>query len=212
MCLDKQSIRWSVRIFMVKLIVSERQHAILRSAQVLFAELGYDGASFEKISGRAGVAFGLIRHYYKSKNNLYVAAVACSMENAHSYIVEKTADATSGLDALLNGVYSYIEFINDGDGQGKLIVSAEPDKIVDAEGRETLVKSFDEMIVSIFTSFIARGVDDLSIRKIDPHHSALVVLGLIHGAAQVSTLAGSGVSTNEILDFIANSVMNGDKR
>ena len=197
---------------MVKIIVSEKQRAILRSAQAVFAELGYEGASFDKISGKAGVAFGLIRHYYKNKNNLYAVAVVDAMNAAHQYIVEGTSDAKSGLDALLKGVYAYIEFIDSDASKGKLLVSAEPEKIVESENRNSVVNGFDESIVSLFSGFIARGVDDRSIRDIDPKHNALVVLGLLHGASQVSVLAGSGISKFVILEFITNSLTNGDKK
>ncbi len=196
---------------MAKITGSEKQQAILRSAQVLFAELGYEGASFDKISGYAGVAFGLIRHYYKNKSNLYAVAVMDAMNDAHQYIVEKTVDARSGLDALLKGVSSYIEFVNSATSKGKLLLSANPEKVADSENRKAVVNGFDEAIVSLFSEFISRGIDDHSIRNIDPKHNALAVLGLLHGASQVSELAGSALSTEVIMDFITSSLMNGNK-
>jgi len=196
---------------MAKNIVSEKQQAILHSAQALFTELGYDGASFEKISSNAGVAFGLIRHYYKNKNNLYVLALADSMHALHEYIVGKTADAASGLDALLDGVRAYIELASSDDKRGKLVTSAEPGKLTNDDERQRIVAEFDASIVSLFSNFIVRGVEDRSIRAIDPRQSALVVLGLLHGLAQVSALAESAISPNAILEFIASSMGASDK-
>lgn len=55
-----------------------RRERILRTAQALFAERGYEGASAEAIAAEARVAKGLIFHYFGSKADLYLAAVADS--------------------------------------------------------------------------------------------------------------------------------------
>jgi len=54
----------------------ERRERILHAAQHLFAERGYEGTSAEAIAARAGVAKGLVFHYFGSKADLYLAAVA----------------------------------------------------------------------------------------------------------------------------------------
>lgn len=54
----------------------ERRERILRAAQELFAERGYNGTSAEAVAERAGVAKGLIFHHFGSKAELYLASVA----------------------------------------------------------------------------------------------------------------------------------------
>ena len=64
------------RLAPVSAPADQRRERILRAAQELFAERGYDGASAEAIAARAGVAKGLIFHHFGSKADLYLAAVA----------------------------------------------------------------------------------------------------------------------------------------
>jgi AcrR family transcriptional regulator len=49
--------------------------AIILAARRRFADLGYDGATFRGIAAEAGVDPALIRHYYGTKENLFVAAM-----------------------------------------------------------------------------------------------------------------------------------------
>ena len=51
-----------------------KRDEILAAAQALFAEYGYAGTTMRMISERAGVAFGLVSHYFGSKENLFLAA------------------------------------------------------------------------------------------------------------------------------------------
>ena len=54
---------------------SGTRSAIIRAARRRFADLGYDGATYRGIASEAGVDPALIRHYYGSKENLFVAAM-----------------------------------------------------------------------------------------------------------------------------------------
>ena len=57
--------------------VSERKrHAILDAARTIFSRRGYAGASVDDVAGEAGVAKGTLYLYFKSKEELYVAALA----------------------------------------------------------------------------------------------------------------------------------------
>ena len=67
----------------------ERRERILRAAQELFAERGYDGAPAEAIAARAGVAKGLIFHHFGSKDQLYLAAVADAVARLHRMFFEQ---------------------------------------------------------------------------------------------------------------------------
>lgn len=48
---------------------------ILRAAQEVFGERGYDAASMREIAERAGVNPALLRHYFGGKEKLFAAAV-----------------------------------------------------------------------------------------------------------------------------------------
>jgi AcrR family transcriptional regulator len=57
-------------------VVSEFRHAeILAAARRVFAARGYEGASVEEIARTAGVAKGTVYLYYRSKDEIYQAAL-----------------------------------------------------------------------------------------------------------------------------------------
>jgi AcrR family transcriptional regulator len=61
--------------------VSERKrHAILDAARTVFSRQGYAGASVEDVAAEAGIAKGTLYLYFKSKEELYLAALARDLE------------------------------------------------------------------------------------------------------------------------------------
>ena len=54
---------------------AERRLAILAAARRLFSERGFSSVSTTEIAGEAGVARGLINHYFGTKRELYVEVV-----------------------------------------------------------------------------------------------------------------------------------------
>jgi AcrR family transcriptional regulator len=65
--------------------VSERKrHGILDAARTVFSRQGYAGASVEDVAERAGVAKGTVYLYFKSKEELYLAALVRDLENLAS--------------------------------------------------------------------------------------------------------------------------------
>ncbi|MER3413525.1 MAG: hypothetical protein C4340_03005 [Armatimonadota bacterium] len=55
--------------------VEERRDEILAGALAVFSEKGFDGASVKEIARRAGVAPGLLYHYFQSKEDILFATI-----------------------------------------------------------------------------------------------------------------------------------------
>ena len=62
----------------------DRRQQILSAALDLFAEHGRDGATNEEIAERAGVTPGLIYFYFRSKDDLFLAAFEHQASRAFS--------------------------------------------------------------------------------------------------------------------------------
>ncbi len=73
--------------------MSSRQ-AILDSAGTVFREKGFSGSSIKEISARAGVSKSLIYHHFKSKREIWHAAVKDYLQR--SGLVEKFFDVAAG--------------------------------------------------------------------------------------------------------------------
>ena len=60
----------------VKANPDQQRHALLMAAGAHFAQHGFEGASLRAIAKEAGLAHGLIRHYFGTKEELWEAAAA----------------------------------------------------------------------------------------------------------------------------------------
>ncbi len=58
-----------------ELQAQERRNQLLETALALFAEKGLDATTVKGLSVRAGVAQGLIYHYFRSKEELFLAVI-----------------------------------------------------------------------------------------------------------------------------------------
>ncbi len=56
-----------------RLAPAQRREQILEAANALFAERGYDEVSVEDIASSAGVARGLVHHYFGGRKQVYIA-------------------------------------------------------------------------------------------------------------------------------------------
>jgi AcrR family transcriptional regulator len=75
---------------------SGSRETILAAARERFAGDGYDGASIRGIAASAGVDPGLVRHYFGSKEHLFVAAMEFPVDPADE-VPRLLADGRDGL-------------------------------------------------------------------------------------------------------------------
>lgn len=71
----------------------ERQLSILRSAAVVFAEVGYHGASLEDIAERLDLTRASLYHYFPSKDALLSACLEVGAQNAMERLEGSLADS-----------------------------------------------------------------------------------------------------------------------
>ena len=51
-----------------------KKNSILRAAQEAFGHQGFTATTVKDVAGRAQVSFGLVSHYFGSKQDLFLAA------------------------------------------------------------------------------------------------------------------------------------------
>ncbi|NBD25568.1 TetR/AcrR family transcriptional regulator [Paenibacillus glycinis] len=71
----------------------EKQALILTVCIEEFAKHGYDNASTDIMTARAGISKGILFHYFKSKKNLFLASV----KHATQLLVERTMEEVNAI-------------------------------------------------------------------------------------------------------------------
>ena len=88
----------------------DRRRQILSAARRLFSERGYSAASTTEIAAEAGVARGLINHYFGTKRELYVEVVR-EMVRFRSQPVPEYVDGTTPQARLDESIDRWLEMV-----------------------------------------------------------------------------------------------------
>ena len=83
---------------------------ILMHASAEFAEHGYHGASVNRICEKGKVSKGLMYHYYKDKDDLYLACVKLCFAGIGTFILKELDRESITVDAFFDGRAAYFEY------------------------------------------------------------------------------------------------------
>ncbi|MGV3758491.1 MAG: TetR/AcrR family transcriptional regulator [Actinomycetota bacterium] len=123
----------------VRLDYDDRRAQILGAARRLFVERPYSEVSMAELAEAAGVARGLLHHYFGSKRELYLAVVRQLVQVPTMPLPELDLDAENVWDLSVDGWMALIESNRDlwlaAIGAGGVGRDAELDEILD-EARE----------------------------------------------------------------------------
>ncbi len=89
----------------------ERRRQILGAAQALFSARGYSAVSTTEIATEAGVARGLINHYFGTKRELYLEVVR-EMVRFRSQPVPDYVDGTTPAERLGESIEGWLEMVS----------------------------------------------------------------------------------------------------
>ncbi len=83
---------------------SERRRTILRAAIDVFARKGYHGCRIADVAREAGVAYGLVYHYFKNKDELLETVVETGWSGFVSRMRSVAEDESTSLEEKVRGI------------------------------------------------------------------------------------------------------------
>jgi len=185
-----------------------RKDALLAAAKTLFGVHGYAETTFKKIADHAGVALGLLTHYFGTKERLFLAAGRDVLHDLIHSIQESLRGAPSGLAAVQRFTETYFQFARDPERHFRILVRCSP--FSDLKGtaeREAMEKDF-EVLYSILEEAIARGVADGTIRPLDPRRTSRVIFCNLVGGVRHVLLTPYATPTlfEDIVHFLVEGI------
>jgi len=94
--------------------LQERRRAeILDAATAVFSKCGFAAADVQEIADKTGVGKGTIYRYFRSKEELFLAAVDHGMRNLKLAVDAAAASAKQPLDRISEGVLAYLTFFDE---------------------------------------------------------------------------------------------------
>jgi len=79
----------------------DKRSTIIEIAIRLFSKHGYSKTSVEEIASLANIAKGTVYYYFTSKEDLFMAAIACKSQEFFTVLAQQIAE-TKGFEAQLN--------------------------------------------------------------------------------------------------------------
>ncbi len=188
-------------------MVSKRDE-ILAAAQELFAGYGYAGTTMRMIAEKAGVAFGLVSHYFGNKENLFLVAGHEMIDAMLTAIRSDMAQARTGLEAVDIFVTSYLNFTQTHRSTFPTLIRCSPFSDDNPHlDRQKIAAKFAELIREIEVN-LERGIADGSIASLPVRDSAQMIYASIVGAVRTVFLTpfGDPALFEEARRFILRSI------
>jgi len=171
--------------------VSKRDE-ILAAAQALFAEYGYAGTTMRMIAERAGVAFGLVSHYFGNKEKLFLVAGHEMIDAMLAVIRQDMQKAENGLQAVDIFVASYLSFTLANRATFPTLIRCSPFSDDNPHlDRQKIGVKFEELIREIEAN-LRRGMDDGTIARVPVRDCALMIYASMVGAVRTVFLSPFG--------------------
>ncbi|WP_243544317.1 TetR/AcrR family transcriptional regulator [Pseudodesulfovibrio tunisiensis] len=190
-----------------------KKELILVAAQKLFARHGYPGTTVKMVAEEAGVASGLVFHYFESKENLFMSAGSQLVDIMLDYLRDRTANEPDGCAALGAFVRAYLDFTLEYSDTFPTLIRCSPFSD-DNPGldRQKIGDKFQELINHI-EELLRRGMEDGSIVRAPVAQTAYIVYANIVGAVRTKFLTpykAPGLY-EEAATFVIRSVCTGNQ-
>lgn len=164
---------------MSQIRAEETRKKILHSAMICFSRSGYDAASVADICDLAGVTKGAFYHHFASKQSLFLELLNEWMAELDGILSATQFNADTVLDALRQMAEKTKLVLNESQDRLPMFLEFWNQALRDQVVWKVTVAPFRQFI-QLFSRLIQKGIDEGSIRPVDPEviSSAIVSMSL----------------------------------
>ncbi len=159
---------------------------IIDAAISLFAQNGFSATPTTAISKKAGVAQGLIFHYFKTKEGILAEIIAQLADKYISETEKIIGNSDNGLGAIINIIQFHFIFESENTTELMVLLRDVPPVINShtIAASNTLYNRIDRTIEQLIDC-IKMGQEDGSIRKNASYESAFIIRALLNGLSRL---------------------------
>ena len=193
-----------------------REETILAAATALFARNGFSATPTSAIAKEAGVAEGLIFHYFKSKVGILLCILEDVTERYLSGCRTRFENCRTGLDAVKALIGFHFEFGAENTDALLVLIRDVPSSFSrNPAPPDQDTASGIHRILCIWEECIERGRRDGSLRHdLSPRETAFVIQGMLIGISRLRLLTSLEASClpAQATDFCIRALRPGKKR
>ena len=191
-------------------VVTEfRTTGILEAARKVFAKRGFNDATVDDIAAAAGVAKGTVYLYYRSKREIYFAALKLGIEQMYATLVEELKAVSVTEDKLRRLIAAKLNYFDENRDFFKIFYS-ELGKFpihpgaIDAEFKRLYLEQ-----ARLVESILKEGVRKKALRNVPTEHAALAISDIIRGVVTHRLLGWSKSTISQDVEFIFDLIWKG---
>lgn len=144
---------------------------LLKAAESVFGEKGYERASIADITRKGGVALGTFYVYFPDKQSIFVEVVDELGTRLRRLIGESTAGCTSRMEVEREGLRTFFEFVREHPNLYRVVRQAE---FVD----EACYRRYYDRFAKGYVSGLTRAMEEGEVRRMDPEALAYCLMGI----------------------------------
>src|SRR6056297_972459 len=187
-----------------------RKESILRTSVSLFAQRGFATTTTSSIAKEAGVAEGLIFHYFRTKEDILLQVLKDMIETylaGSKPLVEK---CSTGLEAVKSLIDFHFQFSIDNSEALLVLLRDLPNSFLQEGGLSNeAIKHGLNGVIGLLEQSISRGKEDGTIKaEIPPSETAFLLHGMLSGVSRLQLLEPIQVPDlkDQVIDFCYRSI------
>lgn len=170
---------------------TDKKEHLLDTAELLFAELGFEGASTRQIASNAGVNISMLNYYFGSKEGLYKAIVERRLGTFRQTLISLNEENISSWDKLFRCIDLYVDRMMSNSSFTRLVhreMSLGQRSEISEFIMDGLSKNIEEVI-----RIVQEGIDKGTFRKVDVELTVASIFG-----TQGYVLSGNPIASKVI--------------
>ncbi len=163
----------------------KNREKILSTALLLFATKGLSATKITDITSTSGMSQGLVYHYYKSKEEIFIELIKNAFEKLNTATRTLENLPISPRDKIKKAIEELLQSLEENEGFAKnclLIAQATASEAIPEEAK-LIIKKENVVPYEVLTRIIIEGQKDGSIKKHNANELALVFWTSINGLA-----------------------------
>lgn len=185
-----------------------KKEKILLAAQEQFGEHGYTATTLKMVADSAGVASGLVSHYYGNKDNLFLESGGALIDQMLAILTDKAKEGRNGLESLGLFVQGYFDFTLANRTTFPTLLRSSPFSDEYPHLDRTHIASKFKRLIDQIEEYLTHGMQDGSIHEVPLPQTSYLIYGHIVGAVRTEFLTPFQIQDlfKEACQFIVRSV------
>lgn len=191
-------------------VLSEfRTAEILGAARAVFAAKGFADATVDEIAQVAGVAKGTLYLYYKSKRDIYLAALKQGVQTLVDRLRERLTTAGTAEERIRAFVQTRLSYFDEEADFFRIYYSEFASAVTAKPASQRFLRDMYFEQIELLADAIRTAPDQGTLRPLDPERIAAMIGELTRGLISDRTLNSTRATVDQEVRFVLDLVWNG---